>query len=171
MAIDVPVTPPAVMLRYHRRGRPILSGEAVGDHTYGWRGVSSLANHAYAYRVQSLVQPVTCADPDTVVCTHNAVSWVQATQYVPVDIGADVVSVDLIADVEDGEVAIDLDGASIGVSGPVAGRTMHAVSGTVTAGAHRLAVLLRSRGAGVDAYLYSTILLRETILVAGDFPA
>jgi hypothetical protein len=166
MAIDLPATLRAIKPSTWLRDHPICSGQAAAAHTYGWRGLVSQANHAYAYRVHTIAHQAPL-DADTVACWSTAgVVYLPVYGTISYRVGADVAWIDAIVDCEDARLRVYVDGVA-GGSTAQAGRGVATASCAVTGG-QRL-IYLTARENGATAYVYRW-LLRERVLVAGDIP-
>lgn len=172
MAINLPTAKTSTRPLYLRRGRPILSGDAVGDVSMGIRGLVSMGNHAYAYRTQ-VVANDSPFDADTIpIKTETSTTIYQdATGDLSERIGADVVALELVADVEDTRVQLR---ANDGVNNNT-GNAGQAGRGTLTAQCalvdttgvdHIITIELKSTSGAGKLYQW---VIYELVMVAGDF--
>ncbi len=170
MAIDVPSSRVEQRASRFGWGSPILSGDGAisGVMERGIRGTSSEANHLYAYRGRVLYSVIESRSNSYFGTTSNVL--VQATSDVDVTVAADFIEVTLIADVEDGAVALLVDGIASSATTLVGGRATHTLTVTVAAGARTIAVAMKKDPVASNAYLYRAT-VRETVLGAADFPS
>jgi hypothetical protein len=74
-------------------GRPILSGDAAADLTYGMRGLIRQAHHGYAYRVHTLTDDWNLNDVHCFYGTSAVIAWAVVC---PCHLSADVSTVRLV---------------------------------------------------------------------------
>lgn len=162
MAIWLPFLP--VNVRRPTQGDPILAGTVLRE--TGWRGIIGQQNHAYAYRTQYLASGG--AEPGVPVDSSTVLTWHLVQDWGEMIISDDVTALQLWADVEDLQIAIEVDGVSTS-SAAMTGRHVIEVERPVTAGTRRVAVYIRSRADGTLGHLHSYI-IRERRLVAAEIP-
>lgn len=171
MSIDLPSTKPLISSTYHRRGRPILSGEGAADLVYGIRGISSAANHAYACRVHTLVS---IAPYGGVIAETTSTSSVDVTEAMAIEVGEDVSYLRLTIDMEQGYGRISMEDGTGSATATTPGVTTRAID-TVdvalsdTSGPVVLIDVQAIAQSGQAAKIYS-ILVAEVALVAADIP-
>lgn len=165
MAILVPTEPVLIQQYRYRRDHPILSGEATGDLEYGMRGITAACNHAYAHRTQTLVDVTS----DYKLWTEDTGSPVVILGVIPVTISADVSSITVTVDIEDGYSYVIVDAATTN-GNTITGRDADIYTASITPGDHVLQIGMCHRAGVAEGYIYS-VHIEETPLVAGDFPA
>lgn len=174
MAIGLPssaldITPS----RAYARTFPILSGESADDLTIGQRGICQQVNYGYSARTRCLANLTQWADPGTLdkgeyFYSTASTSWVAATQYIDVVVGADVPSLTLSADAKDITLRLTIDGVGSGTGVAVSGRGD--ITATIALGlSGALAVRVDALVGSGTGYLYG-VTIWETALASGDFP-
>lgn len=148
----------------------LLSGSAVANREAGWRGLVAQANHDYAHLVQTISsgRPV---NPNDVLFSTTSTTLVQCTGQEVVEIGADIQSVRIWADVADAGMGITSNLGTNSSGAAITGR------GTVsfdlalnnTTGVDMLWWLELKARSGQTGFLYGYLML-EVPMVAGDFP-
>tara|TARA_Y100001963_G_scaffold74058_1_gene102959 strand:+ start:584 stop:1108 length:525 start_codon:yes stop_codon:yes gene_type:complete len=174
MAVVVPTSKIDIApRRAFGRTRPILSGESADDLSIGQRGLIQQVNLAYS-RGRCLFSLRQWADPGSLdhgafFFTTASTSYVPVTNYVNVNVGNDVSSLTLIADVDDITLRLTEEGGS---SGTGVGRTGRGeIIATLSLGStgSKSIRVDAITGVGQTGKVYS-IAVFETTLVAADFP-
>lgn len=149
--------------------RRILSGDGANadDIRRGIRGISRAAAHAYAILGRTLYEFSEARGE--AVATTTSTTGEQVTRDVPVVIGVGITELTIVANVDDGGVAVVYDGTPTAYSANVVGTSLHELTVAVTEGVHTLAVALRMHASQSEATLYNAI-IRETKMEAADFP-
>ena len=176
MAIVVPSAKLAITPRLaYGRGYPILSGEDSDDLTIGLRGLTQQINYRYSLGrcLFTLDQWATPGSEDKGAFFYStaSASYGGATGYASVRVGEDIAGLTLIADVEDLDVRLTIDG---GASSTGAGLTTRGTvtddTLTVTGGAsYDIRVDAKRKSGSGTGYLFR-IAVYETKMTAGDFP-
>ncbi len=104
------------------RDAPILSG-AAGFGDRGWRGLANELQFIRAQKVQALAEGDDWAN--AAYFTETTSIWVDATEEMRVHVGRGVIALEVVADVEDGEIRVVCDGVTGERSGFRAGRAAH----------------------------------------------
>lgn len=131
------------------RGRAIRSGQGSDTATEaaGLRGLTSELQFARAHRVQVLAEADHYDDDPWYGETTS--SWADASESMTVRIGEGVTDLEVVADVEDGEIRLVVDGVQGPGSGSISGRAAHVATCPVVGGQAVIA-LLQIQGDGVD---------------------
>ena len=173
MAIDLPTTRQNLNPMSFQRLLPLLAGDSTADKPRGFRGISSETNHAYAYKVGTLVARST--HDDRVLLTTTSASFATVITAFTCELGADVSTLKLAIDCKDAEIRIITDNdasTSSGTSGS-SGSTRQLLTDTATMSdqtgiAVEVQIQMKKIG-GPSAKLYS-FSVREVALTTGDMP-
>lgn len=173
MSADLPSTRPQLDIAAFRQFGEILSGDGAvtGVKERGIRGLSSALNYGYAQG------RVLCSDAHptqasgTNIFESTSATWVDVFE-VAVDqyIGADVDTIEVLADVTDGEVRLSVAGSPGSGSGSATGRSDHTATASVTGGAQRTIMIQAQRDAAASKVQIHGYRVREQNLTAGDLP-
>lgn len=155
-------------LVYPVRHAEIVSGEAGADEPYGFRGWSTQANHGYAHLVRTL-GAARRYDGGVLFDTTDTVAGEQATGWQPIEIGAHIASLRLVADLEDGFLKLLTTAGDSAYSAEQVGRGIVTVTlAPSSTGIHRAHVNIKA-SAAQTCELRGWI-LQEVPLVVGDLP-
>jgi hypothetical protein len=108
MALSIPAATLQLYRDAFRHGKPIFSGDAANDEPWGWRGVNNQANYAYAQRTNILACPGMWDDsalmttPRAAYAANTDQTYGQTRVY----LGADVLTLRIVADVTDGGIQL-----------------------------------------------------------------
>lgn len=172
MAVDLPTTcKDTIELDSFLRGREILSGDVAADKPHGLRGINSLINHGYGYRVHTIAG-YSHVDSHNTSFFSTGVGPVDCTEEVVIKLGADVAKVRVVADVSNARVVLcTSDAAGPAQSGTTAARGW--VTATLTlndqTGQVLRAKLQLEQRVGTPARIYRYI-IQEVVLTAGEIP-
>jgi hypothetical protein len=175
MAANVPSALLGVSLRFFLRGRPVVSGEVAADHIYGFRGLNSEVNHAYAYRVHT-VEVMGGPESDDTEIASSAISYGYnaiggSGCYGLHHSGEDVAKIRLVVDIEQGYAQLDWNGTTQATSGATT-RAIKTADLTIASGDKgdlvKYQVKIKAQS-NQTCKLYR-LAIHELVLVAGDLP-
>ena len=171
MVVRLPTTRLDIPDERFRSLQEIRSGDATADEVFGMRGVNSQANHAYAYRVHTLVAEAAHDLSEIYDTTSNT----ETTVFGPVTItfGADVETIRLVTLCEQCDIILRVyDGSSWdSTTGSVTTKavdTRTRALNTTTGVTGRVEIRFSAK-ASQTGKIYALV-IQEVVLASGDLP-